>query len=164
MALTESNMLPLGTQAPEFKLIDVVDERIKSLNQLKGDKGTIVVFMCNHCPYVVHLLDEFVSLAQKNIAHGIQTIAISSNDVENYPDDHPEKMKQLAFEKGFSFPYLYDEDQSIAKAYEAACTPDFYLLDQGECLTGLRKKLMNMVFKKRLESIGKTYLEGLMFI
>ena len=129
MALTESNMLPLGTQAPEFMLIDVVDEKIKSLNELKGNNGTIVVFMCNHCPYVVHLLDEFVALAQKNIAHGIQTIAISSNDVENYPDDHPDKMKQLSIKKEFSFPYLYDEDQSIAKAYEAACTPDFYLLD-----------------------------------
>ena len=129
MALTESNMLPLGTQAPEFMLIDVVDEKIKSLNELKGNNGTIVVFMCNHCPYVVHLLDEFVALAKKNIAHGIQTIAISSNDVENYPDDHPDKMKQLSIKKEFSFPYLYDEDQSIAKAYEAACTPDFYLME-----------------------------------
>ena len=90
--------------------------------------------MCNHCPYVVHLLNEFVALAQKNIAHGIQTVAISSNDVENYPDDHPDKMKQLSLEKGFSFPYLYDEDQSVAKAYEAACTPDFYLLDKENVL------------------------------
>ena len=82
---------------------------------MKGNNGTIVVFMCNHCPYVVHLLDEFVALAKKNIAHGIPTIAISSNDVENYPDDHPDKMKQLSNSKKFSFPYLYDEDQSVLK-------------------------------------------------
>ena len=81
--------------------------------------------MCNHCPYVVHLLDEFIALAKQNLPQGINTLAISSNDVENYPADHPDEMKALAIEKDFSFPYLFDEDQSVAKAYDAACTPDF---------------------------------------
>ena len=129
MALTESNMLPLGTFAPDFKLVDVVSNAEKSLNELKGEQGTLIVFMCNHCPYVVHLIDALVALAERNLAQGIKTIAISSNDIENYPEDRPEKMKALAIEKDFSFPYLYDEEQTIAKAYDAACTPDFYLLD-----------------------------------
>ena len=129
MALTESNMLPLGTFAPDFKLVDVVSNTEKSLNELKGEQGTLIVFMCNHCPYVVHLIDALVALAERNLAKGINTIAISSNDIENYPEDRPEKMKALAIEKDFSFPYLYDEEQTIAKAYDAACTPDFYLLD-----------------------------------
>lgn len=129
MALTESNMLPLGTFAPDFKLVDVVSNTEKSLNELKGEQGTLIVFMCNHCPYVVHLIDALVALAERNLAQGINTIAISSNDIENYPEDRPEKMKALAIEKAFSFPYLYDEEQTIAKAYDAACTPDFYLLD-----------------------------------
>ena len=129
MALTESNMLPLGTFAPDFKLVDVVSNAEKSLNELKGEQGTLIVFMCNHCPYVVHLIDALVALAERNLAIGINTIAISSNDIENYPEDRPEKMKALAIEKDFSFPYLYDEEQTIAKAYDAACTPDFYLLD-----------------------------------
>ena len=134
MALTESNMLPLGTLAPAFQLIDTVDDQLKTLDQLKGEKGTLVVFMCNHCPYVVHLLDEFIALAKHNLPQGIRTVAISSNDVENYPADHPDKMKALALEKDFSFPYLFDEDQSVAKAYDAACTPDFYLLNENNSL------------------------------
>ena len=134
MALTESNMLPLATVAPFFQLIDTVDDQFKTLDQLKGEKGTLVVFMCNHCPYVVHLLDELITLAKHNLARGIHTIAISSNDVEKYPADHPRKMKELAIEKDFSFPYLFDEDQSVAKAYDAACTPDFYLLNKNNSL------------------------------
>ena len=134
MALTESNMLPLATVAPFFQLIDTVDDQFKTLDQLKGEKGTLVVFMCNHCPYVVHLLDELITLAKNNLARGIHTIAISSNDVEKYPADHPRKMKELAIEKDFSFPYLFDEDQSVAKAYDAACTPDFYLLNKNNSL------------------------------
>ena len=134
MALTESNMLPLGTLAPDFKLVDVVSNTEKSLNELKGEQGTLIVFMCNHCPYVVHLIDALVALAERNLAQGIHTIAISSNDIENYPEDRPEKMKALAIEKDFPFPYLYDEEQTIAKAYDAACTPDFYLLDNENTL------------------------------
>ena len=129
MALVESNMLPLGTIAPDFSLPNVVDNSLESLSNLKGEKGTLVVFTCNHCPYVVHLLDAFVALAKKNKGKGVATIAISSNDVENYPADHPDLMRKLAQEKKFTFPYLYDEAQTVAKAYDAACTPDFYLLN-----------------------------------
>ena len=129
MALVESNMLPLGTIAPDFSLPNVVDNTNNSLQQLKGENGTIVVFSCNHCPYVIHLLDAFVAFAKENKGKGIETIVISSNDVENYPADHPDLMRELALEKSFSFPYLYDESQAVAKAYDAACTPDFYLLN-----------------------------------
>jgi peroxiredoxin len=122
-------MLPLGTIAPDFSLPNVVDNSLGSLSNLKGEKGTLVVFTCNHCPYVVHLLDAFVALAKKNKNKGVATIAISSNDVENYPADHPDLMRKLAQEKKFTFPYLYDEAQNVAKAYDAACTPDFYLLN-----------------------------------
>lgn len=129
MALTESNMLPLGAISPAFSLPNVVTEKTESLDQLVGDKGTVIVFMCNHCPFVVHLVDHLTAFAKKNKKKGINTIAISSNDVINYPADHPKLMRALAIEKGFSFPYLYDENQLVARAYAAACTPDFYLLD-----------------------------------
>lgn len=129
MALVQSNMLPLGTIAPDFSLPNVVDNSLGALSNLKGEKGTLIVFTCNHCPYVVHLLDSFVALAKKNKDKGVATIAISSNDVENYPADHPDLMCKLAQEKKFTFPYLYDEAQTVAKAYDAACTPDFYLLN-----------------------------------
>ena len=134
MTLVESNMLPLGTIAPDFSLPNVVDNSMGSLCSLKGEKGTLIVFTCNHCPYVVHLLDAFVALAKKNKDLGIATIAISSNDVEKYPADHPDLMRKLAQEKQFMFPYLYDEAQTVAKAYDAACTPDFYLLNSHNVL------------------------------
>ena len=130
MSLTESNMLPLGTIAPPFILPNVVTNNMESLGEHAGEKGTLIVFMCNHCPYVVHLLDHLVAFAKKNKQKSINTIAISSNEVENYPADHPKHMRALAIEKAFTFPYLYDENQSVAKAYAAACTPDFYLLDE----------------------------------
>ena len=134
MALVESNMLPLGTIAPDFSLPNVVDNSMGALSNLKGEKGTLVVFTCNHCPYVVHLLDAYVVLAKKNKGKGVSTIAISSNDVENYPADRPDLMRKLAQEKNFTFPYLYDEAQTVAKAYDAACTPDFYLLNAQHAL------------------------------
>lgn len=134
MALVESNMLPLGTTAPQFTLPNVVSNQQESLQSLQGEKGTLVVFSCNHCPYVIHLMDAFVAFAEKNKARGIATIVISSNDVDNYPADHPELMRELAVEKNFSFPYLYDEEQTVAKAYDAACTPDFYLLNSDNIL------------------------------
>jgi thiol-disulfide isomerase/thioredoxin len=129
MAATPSTMLPLGTLAPNFHLLDVVSGEIKSLEQLKSPIGTIVMFICNHCPYVKHILPVLVTLVNEYQKKGIITIAINSNDVENYPEDSPEKMKQLAIELGNPFVYLYDENQSVAKAYQAACTPDFYVFD-----------------------------------
>ena len=129
MALTPSNMLPVGTKAPEFSLIDTKDNKIKSLQDLKGKAGTLVMFICNHCPFVIHVNKELVRLTIDYKSKGINCIAISSNDVENYPDDSPELMKLLAKEKEFNFPYLYDESQEVAKMYDAACTPDFFLYD-----------------------------------
>lgn len=129
MARTPSNMLPLGTVAPVFNLPDTVSDASLTYDDVKKENGTVVMFICNHCPYVIHVKDEMVKLAKEYQAKGIGFVAISSNDVENYPDDDPAKMKIFAVENDFTFPYLYDESQEIAKSYDAACTPDFYLFD-----------------------------------
>ncbi|MEM9888233.1 MAG: thioredoxin family protein [Bacteroidota bacterium] len=134
MARTPSNMLALKTVAPDFILPDTVSDKNRSLDEVAGEKGTMVMFICNHCPYVIHVKDEMVSIANEYQQKGIGFVAISSNDVENYPADSPEKMKEFAAQEGFSFPYLYDETQSVARAYEAACTPDFYLFDSDKHL------------------------------
>ncbi|MDH7914212.1 thioredoxin family protein [Winogradskyella sp. SYSU M77433] len=130
MALTPSNMLPLGTKAPNFELVDTIDDTKKSLDELKGTTGTLVMFICNHCPYVIHVSDQLSKLAKDYISKGVNCIAISSNDVENYPQDRPELMKKNAIENDYIFPYLYDQTQDVAKAYDAACTPDFFLFDE----------------------------------
>ena len=129
MAKTNSYMLPLGTEAPNFNLPNTVSGKQTLLREVKGTKGTLIIFMCNHCPYVLHLLDKIVEISAEIREFGIKTVAISSNDVENYPADHPKLMKKLAEDRDFSFPYLYDETQSVALSYQAACTPDFYLFD-----------------------------------
>lgn len=129
MANTPSNMLPLGTQAPEFKLLDTASGKSLSLKELKGTKATVIMFICNHCPFVIHVNPEIKRLANIYEELGIAFIAISSNDVENYPQDGPELMKKTAQDEGYTFPYLYDENQVVAKAYDAACTPDFYLFN-----------------------------------
>ncbi len=129
MALTPSNMLPLGTSAPSFNLIDTKDGATKSLDTLKGKTGTLVMFICNHCPFVIHVNIALVKLANDYKSNGINCIAISSNDAVSYPQDGPERMKEHAEINQYPFPYLYDETQEIAKAYDAACTPDFFLFD-----------------------------------
>jgi peroxiredoxin len=129
MAATPSTMLPLGTSAPDFNLPDTVSGENKSLQELKSDKATVIMFICNHCPYVKHVNQELVQLSNEYIQKGISFVAISSNDIVNYPDDSPEKMKETAEELGYNFPYLFDESQETAKVYEAACTPDFYIFD-----------------------------------
>lgn len=129
MANTPSNMLPLGRQAPEFSLLDTVSNTILNLNDLRGENGTVIMFICNHCPFVKHVNTEISKLAEKYQRKGIGFIAISSNDVENYPQDAPHLMKETAKKEGYPFPYLYDKTQETAKAYNAACTPDFYLFD-----------------------------------
>lgn len=131
MALTPSTMLALGTQAPDFALPDPVSGQTISLSQISADaKATVVIFMCNHCPFVKHILDQLLVVTQKYLAQGVRFVAINSNDVENYPEDAPSKMRELAIQKQFSFPYLYDESQKVARAYHAACTPDFFVFDQ----------------------------------
>ncbi len=129
MSLVESNMLPLGTVAPAFSLPDTRTGKTMSFDDIATDKGTVVVFSCNHCPYVIHINEEWVNLAKKYQALGVGFVAINSNDVDNYPQDSPDKMKILAEEVGYTFPYLYDETQEVARAYDAACTPDFYIFD-----------------------------------
>ncbi len=129
MALTESNMLALGTTAPAFTLPDTVSGKTISLSDIQSDVATVVMFTCNHCPYVIHVNEEIVRLAKDYQAKGVAFVAISSNDVDNYPQDGPDKMKTLAENVGYTFPYLYDESQAVAKAYDAACTPDFYVFD-----------------------------------
>ncbi len=129
MAAVESTMLELNTQAPDFTLPIVTGGTLNFNNYAQKAKGTVVCFICNHCPFVKHLNKQLVAIANKYIQQGISFVAISSNDVENYPADAPDKMVEVVREEGYPFPYLYDESQEVAKLYEAACTPDFYLFD-----------------------------------
>ena len=135
MARTPSNMLPLGTKAPHFSLLDTVSNSVLKLSDLKGEKGTVIMFICNHCPFVIHINETLVSMANSYAEKGISFVAISSNDVVNYPQDSPENMALHAKKEKYPFPYLYDESQDTAKAYDAACTPDFYLFDANLSLT-----------------------------
>jgi peroxiredoxin len=123
-------MLALGTQAPDFKLLDTITGKLYSLKDSQGSKAIVIMFICNHCPYVKHVMHELVQLANDYQAKGISFVAISANDVIAYPEDAPEKMAQLAKQLGFTFPYLYDETQKTAKAYHATCTPDFFVYDK----------------------------------
>jgi len=125
-----SNMIPLGTTAPTFELFDTTTGKKLSLQQIKSDTATVIMFICNHCPYVKHIMEKIVDVATIYQAKGINFIAISSNDAKMYPQDGPEMMKKEALEKKFSFPYLYDETQTVALNYQAACTPDFYVFDK----------------------------------
>lgn len=130
MANTPSNMIPLGTQASDFELIDTVSGKLRSLGDLKGEKGTVILFICNHCPFVIHVNPELTRIANDFSKLGISFIAISSNDIEKYPQDGPELMKENAKKFNYPFPYLFDATQEVAKTYDAACTPDTYLFDK----------------------------------
>lgn len=130
MARTETIQIPLGYKAPDFILLDTVSDKYLSLQDLKGEKATVVMFICNHCPYVKHVNAQLVKLANDYTPKGISFIAISSNDIVTYPQDGPHLMKENAKEENYPFPYLYDETQEIAKAYFAACTPDFSIFDK----------------------------------
>jgi len=132
MALTPSSMIPLGTAAPDFALPDL-DGSTVSLSDFEG-KPLLVMFICNHCPYVIHVNDGLVALAHDYQKKGLAIVAINSNDVENYPEDSPQKMKEYAKRLGYTFPYLFDESQGVAKIYDAQCTPDFFLFDAGHHL------------------------------
>ncbi len=142
MAATESNMLPLGTKAPDFCLPDTVTGETLPLNQLVGEKGTLIAFICNHCPFVLHVKDQLIALTQDYRDKGISLIAISSNSVKTHPQDGPEHMRALMQDWGQPFDaYLYDQSQETARAYQAACTPDFYLFD----------KQLKLVYRGRLD-------------
>ncbi len=133
MAATPSTMLPLGTKAPDFTLLDANGNTV-SLDDYPGAPGILVMFICNHCPYVKHIQQELAKFGQEYQDKGLGIIAISANDVDAYPDDHPDRMKDEAKRAGYTFPYLYDESQEVAKAYRAACTPDFFLFDADHLL------------------------------
>ena len=133
MALTPSSMLPLGTTAPDFNLPDP-DGKIVSLADFKDKSALLVLFICNHCPYVKHIRTGLAQLARDYLPKQVAIIGINSNDVANYPEDSPAKMKAEVKSAGYAFPYLYDESQAVAKAYRAACTPDLYLFDQNHRL------------------------------
>lgn len=130
MSLTQSSMLPLGTVAEDFTLLDTISQRNVSLQYLKSDKATVIMFICNHCPYVKHVQSTLVTIAQKYRKKGVQFIAINSNDADNYPEDSPDKMQEIGEKLNYSFPYLFDETQAVAKKYRAACTPDFYIFNK----------------------------------
>ena len=129
MAATSSTMLPLGTKAPDFTLVNV-DGRLVSLKDFDGAPALLVIFMCNHCPVVLHVADALAEFGAEYTAKGAAIVGISSNDVSKYPADSPEQMVREAEDRGYVFPYLYDETQEVAKAYRAACTPDFFLFDR----------------------------------
>jgi peroxiredoxin len=129
MALTPSTMLPLGTSAPEFRLPDTGGKMV-ALADFKAAPALLVLFICNHCPYVKHIRSGLAAVGREYQQRGVAIVAISSNDAENYPEDGPEKMRQEAKAAGYVFPYLYDETQSVAQAYRAACTPDIFLFDK----------------------------------
>lgn len=129
MVMTASTMLPLGTSAPNFSLPDTRGKAV-SLADFEQAPALLVVFMCNHCPFVKHILNQFVELVKEYQAKGLAVVGINSNDVTSFPEDRPEVMAKVARQRGFTFAYLYDETQEAAKAYHAACTPDFFLFDQ----------------------------------
>lgn len=133
MAKTYSTMLPLGTRAPAFELPDTVTGRTVSLADFAKNKALLVMFICNHCPYVIHVREELVRIA-RDYTGPLGVVAISSNDAQEYPADAPEKMQELAQQFGFPFPYCYDETQEVAQAYTAACTPDLFLFDENQQL------------------------------
>lgn len=133
MAKTPSTMLPLGTIAPDFRLPDT-SGKLVSLSEYTGSPALLVMFICNHCPFVKHIRAELANIGREYSARGVGIIAINSNDAANYPDDNPAKMKDEARDAGYTFPYLYDESQAVAQAYRAACTPDFFLFDRNHRL------------------------------
>jgi peroxiredoxin len=142
MSLVESNMLPIGTKAPSFELMDTTSGHKLSIGDVKGEKGLVVLFICNHCPYVIHVNSELVKIANEYRAKGVGFVAISSNDVENYPEDSPDKMAIVAKVLQYPFPYLYDETQEVARVYDAACTPDIYVFN----------KDLNLYYRGRLDA------------
>jgi peroxiredoxin len=134
MSLTPSNMIPLGSPAPAFTLTDAVSGLPVTLSTIKGAQATVIMFICNHCPYVKHIAPQLTRLANDYVGKGVSFIAISSNDIVAEPDDSPENMKKTAAALKYPFPYLFDETQHVAKAYDAACTPDFFVFDKNMLL------------------------------
>lgn len=134
MARTPSTMVPLGTKAPSFRLPDPATDTNVTLEDFEPAPGLLVVFLCNHCPFVKHIREGLAAFARDYVAQGLAIVGINSNDVAAYPEDRPEKMVEEAKQAGWVFPYLFDETQEVARAYDAACTPDFFLFDRERTL------------------------------
>ncbi|MFA8451265.1 MAG: thioredoxin family protein [Bacteroidales bacterium] len=133
MARTETNIIPLGFTAPNFYLPDILDgSKKKYFRDICGPRGTVVIFMCNHCPFVIHIIDELVKVSNDYCQKGISIVGINSNDIENYPEDSPENMILFAKEHKIKFPYFFDKNQNVAKEFDAACTPDFNVFDSND--------------------------------
>lgn len=160
MAKTESKMLALGTIAPDFALRDVCTDKLISLENHKGSVATIIAFICNHCPYVKHINAELPRLAKDYAKKGVAFIAINANDAEQYPDDAPDHMVKAANALGYCFPYLYDETQEVASAYQAACTPDFFVFDNNLQLV-YRGQLDDSRIGNQIPVTGKSIREAL---
>ena len=160
MVKTESLMLALGTKAPCFALLDPKIKKIRKLDTSNKAKGTVIMFICNHCPYVKHVSKQLTLLANDYLVQGIQFIAINSNNISSYPEDSPENMKQMAIAAQYPFPYLYDETQQVARDYNAACTPDFFVFDQNLLLV-YRGQLDDSRPGNQLPVTGKSVREAL---
>lgn len=160
MSLTPSKMLPLGYVAPPFSLPDTVSGKTLSLEGLKSEKATVIMFLCNHCPFVQHIIKKVVEVAKYYQKKRVAFIAINSNEIINYPEDSPEKMRQNAENLHFTFPYLFDETQEIARAYNAACTPDFFIFDDKlKCV--YRGRFDEATPGKKIPVTGKDLTEAL---
>ena len=155
MAKTPSSMLPLGTLAPEFSLIDAVTGQFVRFTHEPSSVATVIFFICNHCPYVKHVNEELVRMSKDYIPKGIRFIAINSNDVSHYPDDAPDQMRTTALELGYPFPYLFDETQEVAMAYQAKCTPDFFVFDD-DCRLVYRGQLDDSRLGNNIKVSGKS--------
>ncbi|VAX22316.1 Alkyl hydroperoxide reductase and/or thiol-specific antioxidant family (AhpC/TSA) protein [hydrothermal vent metagenome] len=162
MSLTPSTMLQLGTKAPDFSLPDTTG-KIVSLNDFAGSKALLVMFICNHCPYVKHISEGLADMANDYLPKGVAVVGINSNDAETYTEDSPEKMKKEAELAGYTFPYLYDATQEVAKAYNAACTPDFFLFDDNRKLV-YRGQMDDSRPENRLPVTGKDLRGAMDFI
>ena len=137
MAKTYSKMLELGTPLPNFRLQNTVDSTWVDSAELPQSSGYLIAFICNHCPYVIHIEKQLAAVCQKFSEQGIYTLGISANDPVNYPDDAPDKMREKAMDLGYTFPYLFDESQKVAQSFHAVCTPEFYLFDADKKLVYL---------------------------
>jgi len=160
MAATESKMMELGTQAPYFNLFDTISRNMLSINDIKSEKAMVVMFICNHCPYVQHVMNTVLNIAREYSEKGIAFVAISSNDIVNYPLDHPDIMEIVGKMAAFPFPYLFDENQTVAKAYDAACTPDFFVFN-GNLKLAYRGRLDESRPKNDIKSDGKDLKKAL---
>ncbi len=132
MAATPSSMLALGTKLPAFSLVDAVTDHVVSSDTLEAENGVLVLFICNHCPFVIHIRKELVKVATDALNAGIAVVAVNSNSIESHPQDGPTHMKQLAMSEGWRFPFVFDETQAVAQSFMAACTPDIYLFDANQ--------------------------------